>query len=266
MPELPEVHTFQQILNKTILGQRIQQVVVHDAKILRNATAETFAAALAGRTTVDTSRIGKYTFLHLDNGQFVQFHFGMTGDLHFYNRDEEPPRFERFTVVLNDGMRLGYCCSRKFSRIVLIDDLEQYVLDKNLGEDALVIKAQKFLGLMEGKRTRLKAFLLDQSKTAGIGNLYADEICYQTKIHPASTLDALSREQKQAVFKAMHDILHEAVNNAPSYQDYPENWFWEKWRHEGEVGPEGSVVKVIKVAGRTTYYCEGYQTLFTNTK
>ncbi|MEL6660788.1 MAG: DNA-formamidopyrimidine glycosylase family protein, partial [Bacteroidota bacterium] len=107
MPELPEVHTFQQYFDAAALQQQIMQVEVHDDKIIRNSDGATFADKLAGRTFTGSLRRGKYLFGDLDNGHSVLLHFGMTGDLKLYQEPEEKPRFERFAFVFNDGNRLG---------------------------------------------------------------------------------------------------------------------------------------------------------------
>ncbi|MEZ4995010.1 MAG: hypothetical protein R2824_31615 [Saprospiraceae bacterium] len=110
-------------------------------------------------------------------------------------------------------------------------------------------------------RPLIKGFLLNRGGS-GVGNLYADEICYQTSIHPGSRVNQLSQEQKQAIHQAMQRILREAIERNAYYKEYPENWFWE-WRREGETGPDGEgIVRKAKIAGRTTYFIEGVQRLY----
>jgi len=115
---------------------------------------------------------------------------------------------------------------------------------------------------MEGRKTTLKGFLLNQSVVAGLGNLYVDDLCYQLKIHPATRVNSLSEVQKKAIYHKIVDMMTYATQNAPYYREYPEKWFWHTWRKEGGVDPEtGGAIKIIKVAGRTTYYVEGRQKL-----
>lgn len=261
MPELPEVHTFQQYFKKTSLQQKIQEVQVHDDKIIRNMDGDTFVEKLHGRTFVDTYRRGKYLFGKLDNDHHVLFHFGMTGDFRYYQDEMDRPRHERFVFLFENGFHLGFDCPRKFARILYLEDLQQYISETGLGEDALVISEEIFLEKMKGRKTSIKGFLLNQKILAGVGNLYADEICYQTRIHPASTVNALKPRHKKAIFNAMKDILNTAVERTAYYKDYPDNWFFQ-WRVEGKKAPKGKGVAVSKkIAGRTTYYFEGYQKL-----
>lgn len=262
MPELPEVNTFQQYFDGTALAQQIVEVIVHDDKIIRNVSGDQFVEKLTGRTFTGSYRRGKYLFAMLDNGHHLLLHFGMTGDLKYYETIEEQPKHERFVCCFDNGSRLGFDCPRKFARILYIEDLAAYIASVRLGEDALVISEKAFLAQMNKKKGSIKGFLLDQHNLAGVGNLYADEICMQTRIHPASRVDHLSTKHRKAIFKAMQEILKAAIKRGPYYKEYPEDWFWE-WRVEGQVGPKGKgVVASAKIAGRTTYFVQGWQKLY----
>jgi formamidopyrimidine-DNA glycosylase len=262
MPELPEVNTFQKFFNGTSLDQRIEAVEVFDSKIIRNVSAEVFIDKLTGRTFTGSYRRGKYLFAQLDDGHHLLLHFGMTGDLNYYSEPEERTKYERFVFHFDNGQKLGFDCPRKFARICYVEQLEDYLKEIGLGEDALVIGTEDFLQKMGNKSATIKGFLLDQAQVAGVGNLYADEICYQTRIHPGSRVNQLSVTQKQAIHQAMQRILREAIERNAYYKDYPENWFWE-WRREGAPGPGGEgTVRRTKIAGRTTYFIEGVQTLY----
>ncbi len=263
MPELPEVHTFQQYFNEAALGERIQQVIISDDHVIRNVDGETFASRLAKRTFVSSYRRGKYLFAHLDNGHDVLLHFGMTGDLRLYSELEDRPRFERFAFLFESGNRLAFEDARKFGRILYLEDRDAYIREAGLGEDALEISEEDFLAAMADRKTSLKGFLLNQKLLAGVGNLYADEICYQTRIHPASTVKALRLADRKRIYSCMQEVLQLAVAHNPDYRAYPEEWFWKIWRHEGYLTPDGkSIVEKATVAGRTTFYAPGWQRLF----
>ncbi len=262
MPELPEVNTFQRYFDETSLHQKIMEVQVHDAKIIRNVSAMDFVERMTGRTFTGSYRRGKYLFASMDNGHYLQLHFGMTGDLKYYADEEDRPKYERFVFHFDNGFHLGFDCPRKFARICYVEDLQAYLTEIGLGEDALTITEEEFLAQIKGKKGNIKGFLLNQKYVAGVGNLYADEICYQTRIHPASAVDKLSEAQYRDIYQKMKTILSTAVERNAYYKDYPDNWFWQ-WRKEGGTDPEGrGEVKSMKVAGRTTYYCEGWQVLY----
>ncbi len=273
MPELPEVNTYQKYFDAAALGQRIAQVDISDDYIIKqvgdvsgNTTAATsesgrlgarFAERLVGTTIVGSHRRGKYLFADLDNGHALLLHFGMTGDLKLYTEPEDRPRYERFALVFNDGQRLGFDDPRKFAKIRYLENREVYIADIKLGVDALLISEQEFLAKAAGRNTALKAFLLNQNLLAGVGNLYADEICYQTRIHPESAVSELSPKQLKQVYAAMRSILQEACDRDAYYRHYPENWFWQ-WRKIVHVEGRGPV-RQSTVGGRTTHWVEGWQ-------
>jgi len=259
MPELPEVNTFQRYFDQTALHQRIAQVEVQDDKIIRNMDGDVFIERMTGRTFTSSYRRGKYLFAELDIGHHLLLHFGMTGDLKYYQEEEDRPRHERFVFHFDNGFRLGFDCPRKFARILYLEDRDAYIQGLPLGEDALVIPENDFLTLANGRTTTLKGFLLKQRYLAGVGNLYADEVCYQTRVHPASRIGSLSEQKLREVHAKMQEILRFAVDHNAYYKAYPEDWLWQ-WREEGKLAPDGkSKVKKAKVAGRTTYFAEGWQ-------
>lgn len=277
MPELPEVNTYKKYFDAAAVGRTVAGVDVADDYIIKqvgeatgNTTAATstpgklggrFAARLTGQTIAGTHRRGKYLFADLDSGHSVLLHFGMTGDLKLYTDAEERPRHERFALVFaDDGARLGFDDPRKFAKIRYLHDREAYVRDIRLGTDALQITLDEFLAQAEGRRTAIKAFLLNQTALAGVGNLYADEILYQTRIHPESLVGALSRKQLRAIHRAMIEILTVACDRDAYYRDYPPGWFWQ-WRKEERVARRGRVMAGT-VGGRTTHWVEPWQKLY----
>ncbi len=262
MPELPEVHTFQQYFNEAALDIPIKKVVIHDDKIFRNIGATEFCKNLKGRTFTGSTRRGKYLFPALDNGHHILLHFGMTGDLKYYQDIEEKPKHERFVFHFADGYKLGFDCPRKFARICYVPDLQTYISEVRLGEDALLMTEASFLAAMEGKKSNIKSFLLNQKIIAGVGNLYADEILYKSRIHPASQVSAIPKNHQKQVYKKMQEILHMAVSQSAHYKEHPEDWFF-KWRVVGQKAPKGkTLVSIATIAGRTTYFFEGYQKLY----
>jgi formamidopyrimidine-DNA glycosylase len=261
MPELPEVNTVKKGFEEAVLQLTITGVKVHDGKIIRNVGGEEFIDSLIGTRFVDTYRQGKYFFGVLDSGLNVLFHLGMTGDLIYYYHPEDRSKYERFNIQFSNGLILGYDDLRKFSHILLISDRNHYLKEINLGPDALRISRQDFYQIFKDKKTTLKSVLLDQKLVAGIGNLYADEICYQAKLHPASIAGSLQIPHLRKLFQLMQSILIEACDKDAYYQVYPEDWFW-KWRDVSQsfIKGKGSLGR-MKIGGRTTFYVEGYQKL-----
>lgn len=262
MPELPEVNTYQKYFDTAARNKLIREVEVQDDYIIKDLNGAAFREKLRGQTFSGSYRRGKYLFGELDNGHHLLLHFGMSGDLKLYNEPEEAPKHERFHFAFESGERLGFDCPRKFARIRYIEDLQAYLKEKKLGPDALnELEWKTFQEIRQGKKGTLKGFLLNQRYLAGVGNLYADEICYQCRIHPASRVDRLPEKKWKEVFEKMKDILQTAVDRDAYYRHYPDDWFW-KWREEGAEAPDGSTIEKTEVAGRTTYFAGKWQKRF----
>lgn len=264
MPELPEVNTVMKDFRKTALHLKIVKVTVHDDKIIRNVDRQEFAEKLCGQNFVDTYRQGKYFFAALSNRLEVLFHLGMTGDLVYYFDAADQPKYERFSMQFENGMILGYDDLRKFSNIRLLQDRSRFIQSIQLGPDALTITPEDFVRAFRDKSTSVKLVMMDQQLMAGIGNLYADEICFQARIHPASVAGLLKSKHLNKLHHFTHQILREACERDAYYKVYPDDWFW-KWRDDKIKHLEGKgPIDKMKIGGRTTYFIRGYQELITN--
>jgi formamidopyrimidine-DNA glycosylase len=261
MPELPEVNTFQRYFDAAALQQQIIQTQVFDDKIIRNVSGRDFEQLTLGRTFTESYRRGKYLFARLDNGHDILLHFGMTGDLNYYESGEDASKYERFVFHLSNGYKLGFDCPRKFARILYLENREAYIQQISLGPDVLELSMAGFLERAQGKRGSIKGFLLNQKNLAGMGNLYADEVCYQTQVHPASIVAAIPTAKLRLIYDKMQEVIRYAVDREAYYKDYPEDWLWQ-WRKKGAVAPDGSQVEQEKIAGRTTYFFPGWQRLY----
>lgn len=261
MPELPEVNTFQRYFNESALQQKITQTTVFDDKIIRNKSGSEFERLTRGRTFVDSYRRGKYLFARMDNGHDVLLHFGMTGDLNYYEDEIDRTKYERFVFQFNNGFKLGFDCPRKFARILYLEDREAYINEIKLGPDVLELSGADFLELTKNKKGSIKGFLLNQKYLAGMGNLYADEVCFQTQVHPASVVSAIPGKKLKEIYEKMQEVIRYAVDRNAYYKDYPEDWLWQ-WREEGATAPDGSVIEHQKIGGRTSYYFPGWQELY----
>jgi formamidopyrimidine-DNA glycosylase len=263
MPELPEVNAKKNHFDRTALHKKIEEVELRDVSyIMKNISGEELANRLQGRQFTGSYRRGKYFFAQLDNGHYVLFHFGMSGRFKYYEDESERPKHERFAIRFDNGYRLGFDCPRKLARIHYLEDLQVFLEEKGLGEDALELQEGPFMELTEGRRGTIKGFLLNQKYLAGMGNLYVDEVCWQIGIHPASTMGALSAEKRRQLFQRMQAILKKAVDLDAQYSAYPEEWLWNHRHNDhGECPRDDSSLEKDKIAGRTTYYCPTCQEL-----
>lgn len=261
MPELPEVNTFKKYFDASALHQKIERTEVFDSKIIRNVSGSQFEQLTRNRTFVDSYRRGKYLFAKMDNGHDILLHFGMTGDLNYYQDPMDRSKYERFVFIFENDFKLGFDCPRKFARILYLEDRDAYIQEIQLGPDALEVTWEAFSASAKNKKASIKGFLLNQKHLAGVGNLYADEICFQTRVHPASVVSAIPGKKLKEIFLRMQEVIQYAVDRNAYYKDYPEDWLWQ-WRKAGSTAPDGNSIQQEKIGGRTTYFFPNWQQIY----
>src|SRR5215211_4768090 len=137
MPELPDVEVFRRYISSTSLRQKIESVEVKSDKILGGVSARQLQSALKGRTFESTRRHGKNLFVGLDGGGWLLMHFGMTGDLEYFEDLDQDPPHDRFLISFDNGYHLAFDDQRMFGRVDLVEDPESFVREKKLGPDLL---------------------------------------------------------------------------------------------------------------------------------
>jgi len=252
MPELPSVEVYKQYFDSCSLNQIIKSVNFESKEILTEKPAR-FRKVLDGRWFTSSGRYGKYLFAHLDNGYSFIMHFGMTGFLEY---DSIPLRnpYSRFSIHFQNKHVLAFIDPRKFGKIGLTRSIDDFITKKKLGPDALDISYQSFKEIFKKRRGILKPLLLNQNFIAGIGNLYADEILYQSRLHPLIPADKLKPSQIKKLFSSTKKVLKKAIE----YMDKPENLpdsYLLPHRYIGGECPCGGKINTIKIGGRTTYFC-----------
>lgn len=260
MPELPEVETYRRYFAKHALHQRIARVDVRDERILGEIRAAAFVKKLRGREFADTRRHGKHLFADA-GAAWLHLHFGMTGDLAYYCEREKEPRFAKIVFEFEDGANLAFEDMRLFGLADLIASPDDFIAAKQLGADPLdrSFTFSKFAKLLERRKGAMKSLLMTQEIIAGLGNLYVDEILYQTGIHPRRPVDELRDADQRAVFTTMRRILREAIARHGREAELPGRYLFHH-REEGERCPRcGGTIKRTVVFGRTTYFCGTHQ-------
>ena len=169
MPELPEVETFKKYLDKTSLKQLIKEIQVLDERIL-NAEEIDLKKLVKGKRFESSTRHGKYLFVHL-KPRYLVLHFGMSGDLEYYDAIEEPPKFSKAIFHFNNGFNLAYISIRMFGKVAIANSIEEFIENKKLGPDAYKMTFEEFEEAVQRRSAIAKNVLLNQSFIAGIGNI-----------------------------------------------------------------------------------------------
>jgi len=262
MPELPDVEVFRQYIDATALRQTIQKVDV-DTSILGDVSAEKLASHLKNTRLKQTLRHGKYLFVKTSRDQWLMMHFGMTGFPRYYKNDEKAPDHIRFCIDFKNGYHLAYDCQRKLGRIDLLDDWSEFVKDHDLGTDPYreEFDFSAFKNLMDGRRGTVKSALMNQKLIAGIGNVYSDEILFQSKIHPGSAALKLEKKQLKTIYRNLGSIM-ETVIEAHAETEFLPDRFLIPYRHDGEDCPicMGTIHKKT-ISGRSSYFCDTHQSV-----
>jgi formamidopyrimidine-DNA glycosylase len=224
VPELPEVETTARGLRERVLGRRIVQVGSLDwPRMAPNATLELLAETAVGRTIESVARRGKYVVVGLSGEAYLVLHRKMSGNLVLRTVDLPLAAHTHLTVTLDDGWRVDFVDPRKFGRLYLFlgrDALDAF-LDERLGPEPLEVERAQLDRLLERRRGRLKALLLDQGFLAGIGNLYADEILWEARLHPERTGESLTVHERGRLHAAIRRVLADAIERrGTSLSDY----------------------------------------------
>jgi len=255
MPELPEVEMYARYFARHALEQTITGIRVIDPRILGTRTL----GPLVGRSLRSVRRHGKHLFADAGDGIWLRIHFGMTGDLAYF--EDDPPRFARVIFDFENGAHLAFEDMRLFGVVDLVHSPDDYVREHGLGPDPLDPRftLRDFRNLLHKRRGRIKALLLSQNAIAGIGNLYADEALYRASIDPRRTIDRMTDAEVKALFHAIRGVLREAIAFKARGGDYPGRYLVQH-REEGDRCPRcGGTIRRTVVATRTTYYCAKHQ-------
>ena len=268
MPELPEVETVKNVLKKNLIGLKIKKVTVTYPEMIKTDIKK-FQKDLIGEEFKDIKRYGKWLVFETTNYDLVS-HLRMEGK-YFYTDKVEPSKHEHVVFLLSNGKVLRYKDVRKFGVMFLVNKDKLFIdtpLSK-LGYEPFnkeLTKAylkEKF----KNKRLPIKTVLLDQEIISGLGNIYANEVLFKSQISPFKKANLLSDLEIEKIIKSSKEILSDAIKLggttirsytsslgvSGSYQDK----LLVHMQHTCKVCK--SPIKVKKIGGRSTYYCEKCQ-------
>lgn len=269
MPELPEVETVRRSLNELIIGKVIKDIKVKYDRILQNVTKEEFRNELLNEEFINVDRCGKYLIFVLKN-HLMLAHLRMEGKYLLRKDITEETKHDHILFFFNDGDILMYNDTRKFGVIYLyknvsIDDLLKIEPLNKLGIEPISGKLTvEYLKNKMGKSNKpVKTMLLDQSIISGLGNIYADEVCFMAKLHPNKLCNTLTDLDYENIIDASTKVLNKAIKlggttikSFMSSHEITGRFQNELLVHTKETCPvcNSKIIK-IRVGGRGTYYC-----------
>ena len=214
MPELPEVETVINTIRPHIVNKEIEKIEVYYDRLIQSNLDE-FKTKLINQKFINVTRYGKFIFLHLTNDFVIITHLRMEGKFRFENSHNLRKKHTSAGFFFKDGTSLAFDDTRKFGLMYLSDEanFKETKMIKKLGIEANKISENDYEFLIKKfkKNKCIKELLLDQSILAGIGNIYADEILFSTKINPFRKGNDISDEKYHEIFQASNQILNKAI-------------------------------------------------------
>jgi formamidopyrimidine-DNA glycosylase len=281
MPELPEVEFARRLAARVGGGRRIVGVTIaRDPIVFERVPPARLRQALLGRRIQGAGRKGKHFWLELDGRPWPVFHFGMTGGLHAPARPalrlrsaretataDWPPRFLKLRLDLDDGGSLAFADARRLGRVRLRHDPPAEPPVSDLGFDALteLPTPAAFRARLATHRTALKALLLDQGFSAGVGNWIADDVLYHAGLDPRRGSASLSAQESERLRRALGHVVGTAIRLGGDGDRYPRHWlFHVRWERVPRGGPtlttrRGERLRFATVGGRTTAWAPARQ-------
>lgn len=252
MPELPEVETVRRSLENRVLGLSITGVRVKTPQVARAGIYKDFAVTIEGRRFTGFDRRGKYLLAHLDEGISLVVHLRMTGRWVYCSPETPVPKHTHVIFSLSDGNELRFTDVRRFGGLEIVpsEGIGKHQGLAKLGVEPLghEFTLDYLRGVTQGKKGKIKALILDQTRLAGLGNIYADEALFLAGIHPERTASSLTDPELKCLHAAIREVLRDGIaNKGTSFRDYVDA--------EGQQGQNQLSLKVYGRSGRDCLTC-----------
>lgn len=270
MPELPEVETIKRQLETAIVGKKIIAVEVLSAARL-NVGAAGFKKGTIGAKIVAVRRRAKLLMIDLSNDRSIAIHLKMTGRVLLMGENAAPAKHTFVILKLSNGKQLMWEDYRRFGFLKLLsrDALQEYLDSRMFGPeplenafDAAALSAR----LEKCSRVKIKQLLMDPTCIAGVGNIYAAEALYFSRIRPDRPAGDISKKEIVELWKGIRKVLNESIKHRGTSADAYVDALGEAgtnvknlkvYGREGEpcLRRDGGIIKKTKLAGRGTFFC-----------
>lgn len=268
MPELPEVASRAAEMQKALVGKTIAEIEILQPKCL-NVSPRKLKSALEGAALLDIAYHGKWIFAKTTQG-YLLLNLGMGGDVFLVSRDEIPEK-RQAVFFFDDGTALSFRFWW-FGHIHYAAEgkLDKHAMSAKLGPNAIGISKEDFREMLSGRRGAVKSFLLNQERIAGIGNAYAHDILFLAKLHPQRTIDTLSGDEVDGLWKAVRDGLVPSLKKRGAWYErdlhgrrggFKQDKLLVGYR-EGEPCPTcGAKIKKLRTGSTSSFICPKCQPL-----
>lgn len=272
MPELPEVETVKETLKLKLIGKKIKDVKIYYDGIIAYPEIKEFSKQIKNLPIKDINRRGKWLMFDLDK-YYLLSHLRMEGKYFFKNKGDKLDNHEHVVFSLDSNEELRYRDTRKFGKMYLIkkEDINNVGPIKDLGLEPWDTNLTKeyLKDKYKTKKLPIKTVLLDQSIIVGIGNIYADEILFLSKLNPLIKCCDLNDDDLENIIKYTKEVLEKAIKlGGTTIRTYTsvdgvhgrfQNELLIHGKDKGICPNCGQAIKKIRVGGRGTYYCSNCQ-------
>jgi formamidopyrimidine-DNA glycosylase len=269
VPELPEVETTRRGLAPHVVGRTIERLVVRERR-LRWPIAPQLERSFAGQTIVSLERRAKYLLLELGSGSAL-IHLGMSGSLRFVTRADAIGAHDHYDIALAGGRTIRYNDPRRFGSLHFTTEPESHPLLRDLGPEPLgeTFDGDCLWASSRGRKTAVKAFIMNGHIVVGVGNIYANEALFRAGIHPARPAGRISRERYARLAAAIRAVLADALaQGGTTLRDFVGSdgrpgYFRQSlavYERDGEACREsGHAIRRRVIGQRASYYCPACQ-------
>jgi formamidopyrimidine-DNA glycosylase len=181
----------------------------------------------------------------------------MSGDLEYFPTEDPKPAYSKIIFEFNNGNSLSYISRRMFGRLFISEDIESFLIKKKLGPDAYKMSLDEFHKSLIRRTTNAKTALMNQSIVAGIGNIYSDEILFQSKINPKMKIDKIHQDKKLLVtlYDKIKSVLSYGIEKKGILNTYSDDFLIPHRKKEATCPICNSIIERYDIIGRRGFYC-----------
>ena len=274
--ELPEVEVMRRDLEKDVVSRKVSSAEVRPSKnamriIRRHGKRKEFTSRVEGRKFTKAERRGKYVLLHMDNGEVLVTHFGMSGQFMRGTKRQALPPHTHVVLTFQQGGDLRYVDPRTFGEMFVAtpDELGKVKELQHIAIDPLdhVFTWQAFGAALANRASKMKQLLMDQKFISGLGNIYSDEVLFAAGLRHDRMSDSLSSQEVRRLYRALQEVLQEAIRYRGTTLD--DEAYVDLFGKPGEFASELKVygraglpcrrcrtpIQMVKISGRGAYFC-----------
>ncbi|MGQ0286831.1 bifunctional DNA-formamidopyrimidine glycosylase/DNA-(apurinic or apyrimidinic site) lyase [Pasteurellaceae bacterium 22721_9_1] len=268
MPELPEVETTKNGIYPHLQGFYIEQIIVRQPQLRWPVSPE--LSKISHEKITALSRRAKYLILHTEKGAIIG-HLGMSGSVRIVTAQDPIEKHDHLDIVMSNGKIMRYNDPRRFGAWLWTDDIAHFPLFAKLGPEPLSedFNTDYLFKKSRKKSTALKTFLMDNAVVVGVGNIYANEVLFQCKLHPLKKAGSINTIEAELLVTTIKKELQRAIHQGgTTLKDFVQpdgkpGYFAQELQIYGKVDQPcincGEKIKSLIIGQRNSFYCPNCQ-------